>query len=171
MAPKRPNRADGRLPTVGRTLLKALLFPLLCCLIVLLLPLIVLLLATRVLYGLTLQLAIWTCWCTRGARVLLVYSDSPVWHDYIEENVLPKLPRRTITLNWSERRRWRWLSLPVMAFHYFGGSREFNPLVVVFRPFRWARTFRLWKAFKEFKHGNREALAAIEEEMLEYLRR
>ena len=119
--------------------------PLIVVLVLLLLPLIPLLLATYVLYGIVLQLVIWVCWCSRGVNVLLVYSDRPNWHDYIETHIIPRLPPSTLLLNWSHRRKWKFLSLPVMAFRFFGGSREFNPLVVVFRPFRWAKTYRFWK--------------------------
>jgi hypothetical protein len=69
-----------------------------------------------------------------GKRVLFVYSNSPVWQSYIENNILPRLPHGSVVLNWSERRRWRWWSLSAAAFHFFGGSREFNPLAVVVRP-------------------------------------
>ena len=130
-------------------------------LVPLLLPLFLLLLVTHLLYGVVLQLVIWACWCTRGVNVLLVYSDSPNWHDYIENNLVPKLPRSTVLLNWSRRRKWRFLSLRVMAFQYFGGSREFNPLVVVFRPFRWAKTYRFWKPFKDYKHGKTRSLETL----------
>jgi hypothetical protein len=143
--------------------------PLIVALALLLLPLIPLLLATYLLYAIVLQLVIWLCWCTRGINVLLVYSNSPHWQEYIEAHIMPKLPASTVVLNWSERRRWRWFSLSVMAFRLFGGSREFNPLVVVFRPFRWAKTFRFWRPFREHKHGKITALELLEEELFQTL--
>ena len=109
-----------------------------------------------------LHLAIWTWWCQRGRDVLFVYSDSPIWRGYIDERILPLLGARAVVLNWSERRRWR-PSLSRMAFHHFGGSREFNPLAVVFRPFRRTRTFRFWQPFKQFKHGRPDALRSMED--------
>ena len=93
----------------------------------------------------------------RGRDVLFVYSDSPVWHEYIEQRFLPHLVRRAVVLNWSERNRWN-LSLGQVAFRFFGGRREFNPLAVVFRPLRRTRTFRFWTAFRDLKHGRPEAL-------------
>ncbi len=126
-------------------------------------------LAARLLYGVTLQLAIWACWRPRGVNVLLVYSDSPTWHDYIKAQLLPRLPRSTIVLNWSKRRDWPWFSLSVMAFRFFGGDREFNPLVVVFRPLRWAKTFRFWKAFKDYKHGNPRPLNDVQQRLFQDL--
>jgi hypothetical protein len=109
-----------------------------------------------------LHLAIWVWWCPRGKSVLLVYSNSPVWQEYFETEIVPRLGPRAVVLNWSERKKWpRFGSLAVMAFGCFGGGREFNPLAVVFRPFRLRRTFRFWGPFKEYKHGKPEAVETM----------
>ena len=110
-----------------------------------------------------LHIAIWSWWCIRGRDILFVYCDSPVWHDHIERHVLPHLGQRAVVLNWSQRSKWRF-SLARMAVHHFGGQREFNPLAVVFRPFRRTCTFRFWQPFKDFKHGHPEALRRMESE-------
>ena len=115
------------------------------------------------LYSFCLRLAVWSWWCLRGRDILFVYSDSPVWRDYIEQRVLPYLGERAIVLNWSDRKRWH-LSLKRMAFCHFGGDREFNPLAVVFRPFRRTRTFRFWQPFRDFKHGRPQELHKMERE-------
>jgi hypothetical protein len=96
-------------------------------------------------------------------RLLFVYSESPIWRDYLGEHILPLLGERAIVLNWSERKRWR-VSLRRLAFYHFGGYRQFNPLAVVFRPFHRTRTFRFWEPFKEFKHGRPASLHALERE-------
>ena len=110
-----------------------------------------------------LHFAIWTWWCPRGRDVLFVYSDSPIWRGYIDDRILPLLGERAVVLNWSQRKQWR-PSLSRMAFHHFGGSREFNPLAVVFRPFRRTRTFRFWQPFRDVKRGHSSALHAMERE-------
>lgn len=115
---------------------------------------------------LVLHLMIWTWWNARGRDVLFVYSNSPVWLPHIEHNILPYLDRRALVLNWSERKRWRF-SLARLAFRFFGGRREFNPLAVVFRPFRRTRIFRFWMAFRDLKHGRPEALEALESGFLD----
>ena len=152
-----------------RTLPLIVRAPLVVALVLVLLPLIPLLLATYLLYGIVLQLVIWLCWCTRGVNVLLVYSDSPNWHDYIETHIMPRLPPSAVVLNWSDRRNWKMLSLPVMAFRFFGGSREFNPLVVVFQPFRWAKAYRFWNPFKDYKHGKTATLEELENKLFQHL--
>ena len=111
-----------------------------------------------------LHLFIWVWWCPRGRDVLFVYSDSPVWHDYIEAQILPRLSERAVILNWSQRLHWP-ISLARLAFYHFGGDRHFNPLAVVFRPFRPTRKFRFYRPFRDFKHGRAEALVKMESEL------
>jgi hypothetical protein len=108
-----------------------------------------------------MHVVVWTWWCLRGRDILFVYSDSPVWRDYVEQNILPHLGERAIVLNWSQRKQWRF-SVARLAFHHFGGYRQFNPLAVVFRPLRRTRTFRFWEPFKDFKHGRPAALQTME---------
>jgi hypothetical protein len=119
-------------------------------------------------YTVCLHFAVWTWWYGRGRDVLFVYSDSPIWHDYISEQILPHLGERSVVLNWSQRREWRF-SLARMAFHHFGGSREFNPLAVVFRPLRRTRTFRFWQPFRDRKHGDPKALRRMESEFFDLI--
>ncbi|HSA94040.1 MAG TPA: hypothetical protein VLE48_13580 [Terriglobales bacterium] len=120
--------------------------------------------------GAVLYLAIWAWWCPRGKRVLLVYSDSPIWRDYFDAKVLPRLGDQAVVLNWSERKRWpRFTSLAVNAFHYFAGYREFNPLAVVFRPFRPRRIYRYWQPFREYRQGKPEAVETMTESLFALL--
>ena len=141
-------------------------------LFLLLLAVAILALIPYLLWGLTLHLAVWLRWLPRGKKVLLVYSQSPLWQDYLESRVLPHLEERAIILNWSKRQEWeRRFTLPVLVFYYFGGRREFNPLAVVFRPLRWAKTFRFWQPFQDFKHGQSETLEKMTAELLKEIRR
>jgi hypothetical protein len=143
----------------------ALLFPLIPILMVLA----AIALACFVVASICLHVTIWTIWCLRGRDILLVYSDSPIWHDYIQEAILPKLGARAVVLNWSHRKRWR-LSLARLAFHHFGGYRQFNPMAVVFRPFRRSKIFRFWQPFKDFKHGRTAPLHRMESEFFDLVR-
>lgn len=121
----------------------------------------ILALAAYLVSTISLHILIWSCWCARGRDVLFVYSDSPIWHDYIERHILPCLGERAVVLNWSQHKQWR-LSLAKMAFYHFGSYRQFNPLGVVFHPFRRTQTFRFWQPFRDFKHGNPESLRKVE---------
>jgi hypothetical protein len=99
---------------------------------------------------------VWTLWLPKGRDILFVYSDSPIWHEYMTTQILPLVQSRAVVLNWSERKLWPWLSLAVSVFHSFGGGREFNPLVIIFRPFARAKLFRFWQPFQDWKRGYRD---------------
>ena len=73
-------------------------------------------------------------------------------------------------LNWSERKKWKF-SLATLAFRHFGGDREFNPMGLIFRPFRWVKTFRFFKPFRDLKHGKPDALQKMEAEFFAALNR
>ena len=134
-------------------------------LVVLLFPVLLVLLLIYAIYVVALYAAIWGSWLPRGRDVLFAYSNSPVWQDRVEREILPLIGHRAIVLNWSERARWR-TTLATLAFRHFGGDRSFNPLAVVFRPFRRARVFRFWQPFRDWKHGRGEPLAQMEREFL-----
>jgi hypothetical protein len=85
------------------------------------------------------------------------------------QEIIPLLESRAVVLNWSERRRWPKSSLAVHIFRSFGGGREFNPMVVLFRPFRVAVVLRFWSAFKEWKHGQATAVDSLRRELKLYL--
>ena len=63
------------------------------------------------------------------------------------------------------------LSLRVMAFQFFGGSRYCSPMVMVFRPFRRGKTYRFWKPFKDYKHGKTVTLERMESDLFQHLSR
>ena len=117
----------------------------------------------------TLNLLIWLLWIPRGKDVLLVYSDSPIWRDYMRTQVLPLVQERAVVLNWSERKSWPRWSAAHSAFRSFGGGREFNPLVVVYRPFRRAQCFRFFSPFKDWKRGNTEPVERMRQDLIRSL--
>jgi len=139
-------------------------------LIVVLLPLVVPLavfaVANHLLYRALLYLLVWASWLPRGKDILFVYSDSPIWHEYMATQVLPLVQGRSVVLNWSERKRWSRWSLGVAVFHHFGGEGDFNPMVVLFRPLRLAKMFRFWSAFKDWKRGYREPVERLRQELI-----
>jgi hypothetical protein len=55
-------------------------------------------------YRITLYLLIWLLWLRNGKDVLVVYSDSPIWHEYMTTQILPLVQQRAVVLNWSERK-------------------------------------------------------------------
>jgi hypothetical protein len=128
----------------------------------LLAPVLIGFLAFYLIVGVVLHIAIWLLWLIRGKDILLVYSDNPKWKEYVHSRLISRLSQRSVLLNWSERKNWNTFSLASLAFRYFGGSREFNPMVVLFRPLRWAKTFRFFKPLRQFNHGHPEELKRLE---------
>ena len=136
-------------------------------LLILLSPILIIALFFYLLWGAILYIAIWLTW--RKQRLLFVYSDSPIWKEYIATKVIPKLQKHAVILNWSERKAWK-NSLAILAFRYFGGYRNFNPLALVFRPFRFAKDYRFYEAFKEFKHGKSGEVEKVLNELFDDIR-
>jgi hypothetical protein len=141
-------------------------------LVILLSPLVVVLMLlvviVRIAYSVLVHLVVWVWWLPRGQDVLFVYSDSPVWHDYIEAEVLPIIRQRAVLLNWSERKRWSF-GLAPCVFRHFGGTQEFNPLGVVFHPLKRAQVFRFWQPFRDWKHGREGSLKKMQAEFFRAL--
>lgn len=98
-------------------------------------------------------------WGRRGRVAVLVYSDSPVWKDYVETTILPRIADRVVTVNWSHRSQWKEpLPLEVRMFEHWASRYEFNPMAIIVPREGDIRTIRLWQAFRDWKHGRLEAL-------------
>jgi hypothetical protein len=54
-------------------------------------------------------------------------------------------------------------------FRTFGRRRDFNPMVVLFRPFRRARISRFLPAFQEQKHGNSASVEQLRRDLMQAL--
>jgi fumarate reductase subunit D len=101
-----------------------------------------------------------------GKDLVLVYSDSPHWKEYVESRWLPKYGNRAVVLNWSERRLWATNQrLEAGIFKQWAGTTEFNPIAIVFPRRGPVRVIRFWQAFKDFKHGKEVALRQAENEL------
>jgi hypothetical protein len=135
---------------------------LLVILVVPLIPALLFWILCRVLVQAFVLLAVWVVWLPRGKDTLIVYSRSPNWMEYFEAGLIPHLERRAMILNWSDRAKWRTLDLRVLVFRAFGGRTSFNPMVILFRPFRWPEEFRFFESFRDLKHGKEQPLRDLE---------
>jgi hypothetical protein len=113
-------------------------------------------------------IAVWMLWSPRGKDTLVVYSQSPHWKEYFESDLLPKLERRAMALNWSERSRWSWFDLRVVLFRAFKGNKSFVPMILVVPPFQRPKTFCFYEAFQDFKHGKEQSLRELESQVNAY---
>ena len=148
---------------------KALRFALIFLLLPIILPLAILGLIFHVLNKAFVYLLVWAWWLPRGKDVLYISSDSAIWKEYMETEILPLVAERAIVLSWSARSRWPKWSFTVRVFRTFGGGRNFNPMIVLFRPFRSARVFRFLPAFQEWKHGDRTGVEQLRRNLIEAL--
>ncbi len=122
-----------------------------------------------ILLGKTLVLfAVWSLWLPRGKDTLVVYSQSPHWKKYFESGLLPKLERRAMVLDWSERSRWSSFDSRVALFRVFKGDKSFVPMILVVQPFQRPKTFRFYEAFQDFKHGKERRLRELESQVNAY---
>lgn len=105
-----------------------------------------------------------------GKRVLLVYSRSPHWEEYIETELLPRLEPHVVTLNWSDRKLYeRGRSLEWQVFQRYQPQRGFNPLAIVVPPRGRVETISFWQAFRDRKHGKPHTLRATEDRLMKAL--
>jgi hypothetical protein len=147
---------------VARLALIALLLPII-------LPLAIVGLGLHFLNKVVVYLLVWVWWLPKGKDVLYVSSDSPIWKEYMESEVFPLLAERAMVLSWSARSKWPKWSFAVRVFRTFGSGRDFNPVVVLFRPFRRARIFRFLPAFQERKHGNSASVEQLRRDLMQAL--
>ena len=105
-------------------------------------------------------------WGVHGKRLLLVYSNSPHWQAYVEQNWLPQLESIAVVLNWSERSTWA-TRHPFEAdiFRTWAGDQEFNPLAIIIPADGAVRVIRFWQAFRDYKHGKDRTLRVAEAEL------
>jgi hypothetical protein len=156
----------ARTTTTREVLLLIALSPLLFVLLLVL----ILGLPFFVIYRVLLRLAFEALVTAKGRRILFVYSRSPVWQEYVERNWLPLLADNAMVLNWSDRASWkgRW-SFAVWVFRRWAPSENFNPMAIVFPRFRLARRVGFYYAFRDWKHGNEQALKDAEKELFAYI--
>jgi hypothetical protein len=145
--------------SAGFKVFLALILPLLA-------PILLVGLLIYLLWGVVLYTVIWLT--RRKPFVVFVYSNSPNWKDYVEQEILPHLPGHAAILNWSERRTWK-ISLAVLTFRYFSEYRNFNPMAIVIQPFHFVKTYRFFEAFKAFKHGDPRKVVEIKDEFFKVL--
>ena len=101
----------------------------------------------------------------RGKDLILVYSNSPHWHSYVEANWIPRWSARAVMLNWSERATWERSRPEVALFNDLATTREYNPLAIVVLPHGPPRVVRFFRAFRDYKHGRDAMLRKQEAEL------
>ena len=146
-----------------------LVAPLLIVLLPFLLAAVLLWLVIVLVIKLVIIIGVWFAWNPRGKDTLVVYSRSPYWQEYFEARLIPQIESRSLLLNWSDRACWPSWRLRTLAFRMFKGERDFNPMVLVFKPFHWPKSFRFYDSFIQHKHGREQPLIALEKQLAQCL--
>ncbi|MDB4906270.1 MAG: hypothetical protein JWO05_1054 [Gemmatimonadetes bacterium] len=98
-----------------------------------------------------------------GRDLLIVYSASPHWQEYIESTWLRKWDKRAVALNRSEP---DWQRRPeVKLWKQLARDNERSPVAIVVPLRGRPEIFRFHAAFKDFKHGKRSTLEGMEREL------
>lgn len=123
-------------------------------------------------HRLGLKVRFWLRHGRKGQRILFVYSDSSIWKDYIETNILPRIASHSIVLNWSKRREWgSRMQLESKLFEQWAGPGEFLPVAILFSPMGKAIAFRLWELSGKAKHGKARVSKEAEQALFETVKR
>ena len=97
---------------------------------------------------------------TTGKDVLVVYTDSPHWKEYIETRWLPRWGDRAIAFDRS--RPWRADQVEARLWRAVAGPTEHTPVVIVVPPHGPVQIVRFWLAFRDHKHGKDARLREAE---------
>jgi len=144
--------------------------PLFAVLLVVCIPLMLIGIIIPFLLRLIVLFMVWGTWSPRGFSMLIVYSNSPHWQDYFEKGLLPLVGRRAKVLNWSERKTWSLrLIFGISVFGLFKGEKEYNPMILFFRPFHWPKRLRFYRPFHDGRHGKYGPLCDLENELADWL--
>ena len=121
------------------------------------------------LHEFALRVAIHLVWVAKGKRILLVYTRSPVWFEYIESTWLPRIGDHTVTLNLSDQNAWRRSkSLAARAYRHWKPRTNNNPMVIMFPRFLRTQRLGFYDAFQDLKHGNEATLRTAEARLFEF---
>jgi hypothetical protein len=141
---------DRERGSIGRRIVAVLLFPLVVVMAVISFVVLLAGLPLLFVYKILLRILLLKYWIREGKDVLFVYSDGPVWREYMLNEVLPLVRERAVVLNCSERSRWKF-SLAKLLFYAYKSNRNWNPMVLVFPRIGRVRQIRFHDAFKSFK--------------------
>jgi hypothetical protein len=112
-------------------------------------------------YEFLLALAWWRKHGRHGRRFLVVYSESPKWSAFFDEEVVPMVGDQAIVVDISKAPSWKSSSsLERRAHRRWGGEVEHTPMVIHFRrPWR-AEAVRFFHAFLQRQYGDSSELGA-----------
>jgi hypothetical protein len=101
-----------------------------------------------------------------GQDLLLVYSTSPNWSEYIETNWIQRWGPRAVVVNVSQRPTWkREATSEAQLFRSFVPRGTFHPAAVHVPVQGSEQLFWFREAFRDYKHGNSASLRTLESQL------
>jgi len=98
-------------------------------------------------------------WIPRKIRYLIIYSDSPQWKSYFEEEVIPSFVRNAKVINLSrDGGGSKWWHLDWVVYRHCAGYRNRFPIVIRLSPIGTWRAVRFYDAFIQAKKGKTQNL-------------
>jgi len=105
-------------------------------------------------------------WGQHGKRVLLVYSETREWQQYVAEERIAGLRERAVLLKWARRSEMkRNAPLETKIFSHWGDDRMFNPTAIYLPKWGKVKTIRFRQAFKDFRHGKEQELRKTRDQL------
>ena len=98
-----------------------------------------------------------------GKDVVVVYTDSPHWKEYIETRWLPRWEDRAIAFDRSKP--WREDQPEARLWRAVAGTAEHTPVVIVVPPAGKVQIVRFFLAFRDYKYGKDRRLRAAEAQL------
>lgn len=142
-----------------RSLIQILMAPLIALVLLLAIPFVLVALICWCVSSAVVCVAVSVHWIPIGVSFLIIYSESPQWKSYFEEEVVPAFgpAARVVNLSRDGGSR-KWWHLDWWVYRHCAGFRNRFPIVFHFSRFgRWT-TIRFHDAFMQSKKGETAAL-------------
>ncbi len=149
-----PSEKKGNISAKDRLLKVLIMIPI----IIFIIPILVFMLILELSYRIIFKIRI----INNGKRIIFVTSNSPIWHDYLENKWINIITKYAYILNWSERNQWNNSQWEIRMFRHWGGDRDMVPMFIIYVNYFHIQKFRLYKPFIEYKHGKDRNLSNIE---------
>lgn len=123
-------------------------------LLILVIPVVLIVYVWQKIYGLVL-FVLWNYWHGKnGRQFLVVFSNSPKWHGYFVEKIVPLIGEQGLIVNTTRDNKWSSsTSVGRRAHKHWGGTEEHTPIVIYFPRVGHVQVFRFYKAFKDRDSG------------------
>lgn len=107
-------------------------------------------------------------WFPKGKHVFFLYSNSEKWKDYFENELIPKILKKSVVWNWSTRQKDGWNDdiLDARILRYFRPVGHFYPMAIVFLPSGEVKIFQFYSSYVQMLKSQKDDYKKLEKEFL-----